>query len=431
MASSLPYLDKINKKIATGNHDAELYVSLSLVIGIFCGLCLLYLFLWPTQMVVNCIVLFITSVVWLPVVAFRFWIFSTVKTRRAEFIKNAKTVLLEIKIPDGGVEASAMEAFFTSMHIGPGESNWYKKYVKGTSRPWFSFEIASFGGHIRYFVWTRIPLRSAIENFMYAQYPGAEVIEVEDYSLLRDPSTSEYKISAFEFKKSKSIGLPIKPLDKYGDTKTDPLNGLLEIMASIPKGEEMWIQYVSRVAKGELWRDGSMNWGKMAKKTAKDYRAAMQGQGKDDFMAPSPLEGEVLQAIEVNASKPAYDVGVRVIYSCPKSQNLLNGMVVPNMFKSFGSEVYNNLSLLPVLGNKTQGFPWEDKKGERAAREFVRGVHMYRRRQFFHPPYRGEWTQMSAGELATLWHIPARSTRLSTIAAKEGIHKSAPDNLPV
>lgn len=428
----LPLLDDIYKKISSGNEGAELYVSLPIIVGIYVSLNLLFLLLWPTQMIINIILLIILSVFWVPLLLGRFWIVSSIKTRRAKFIADAKHVLLEVILPpEIKTSPLTMEAFFTSMHIGPGESNWYKKYYKGTARPWFSFEIASFGGNIRFFIWTRIPLRSAIENFLYSQYPTIQIIETEDYSLLRDPSTPDMNISAFEFKKSKPSPLPIKPLSAHEKQKVDPLTQILEFMGSLPEGEELWLQYVARVSKSELGRGADYKWAKEGEKIIKKMREHVKKVAAKEGEEMDPGEKEVVNAIHHNIAKLPFDVGIRVIYSCPKPASLSNGMVVPNMFKSFESEVYNKLTLCPVLGNKTQGFPWEDTDHSREKREMVRGVAMYRRRQFFHPPYRGEWTIMSAEELATLYHFPERKTRRASVVVNKRPAKPVPDNLPI
>ncbi|MDE2021815.1 MAG: hypothetical protein KGI71_02750, partial [Patescibacteria group bacterium] len=83
--------------------------------------------------------------------------------RRGEFIFSQKYILLEIKPPRNLVKTPlAMEAFLSSIHLSPGESNWYAKWIKGGVRPFFSLEIASLEGRVHFFIWTRENFRRVI-----------------------------------------------------------------------------------------------------------------------------------------------------------------------------------------------------------------------------------------------------------------------------
>jgi hypothetical protein len=80
---------------------------------------------------------------WLPALiiggAWELW----VTLKRSEFIAGQNYILLEVK-PPRSLEKTplAMEAVLSGMHHSPGEATWYKKYVRGAVRPWWSLEIA-------------------------------------------------------------------------------------------------------------------------------------------------------------------------------------------------------------------------------------------------------------------------------------------------
>ena len=56
------------------------------------------------------------------------------------------------------------------------------KLWEGFQRVWFSLEIASFGGMIHFYIYTQKGFKSLVEHQIYAQYPGIEIEEVEDYT---------------------------------------------------------------------------------------------------------------------------------------------------------------------------------------------------------------------------------------------------------
>ena len=63
-----------------------------------------------------------------------------------------------------------------------GKINWYDKYRKGKVRDWFSLEMVSIEGQIRFFIRTSAIYKNVIEAQLYAQYPDVEIYEVPDYS---------------------------------------------------------------------------------------------------------------------------------------------------------------------------------------------------------------------------------------------------------
>jgi len=56
-------------------------------------------------------------------------------------------------------------------------------YLEGAVRDVFSLEIVSLGGEVKFFIWSFPKWKSIIESRIYTHYPGAEVVEVEDYAV--------------------------------------------------------------------------------------------------------------------------------------------------------------------------------------------------------------------------------------------------------
>ena len=57
-----------------------------------------------------------------------------------------------------------------------------EKYYKGHYQRWFSFEIVSIDGYIQFIIRTEKKFRDLVESAIYAQYPEAEITEVDDYT---------------------------------------------------------------------------------------------------------------------------------------------------------------------------------------------------------------------------------------------------------
>lgn len=406
----------------------------------------------PAQSVTNLQFLLFTSPLWMPFVLFHFGLIRYIDANRVAFIAKQKHVLLEIRLPrDTRRTPLAMETVFSSMHIGGGETTWYKRIIEGRSRPWYSYELASIGGEVHYFVWMREGWRRPFESYIYAQYPGVEVIEAMDYSRLADPSHGPWSMTAFEFKKTKPDPYPLKSYVDYGldkvqkpEEQVDPLAQLLEVMGSLGPKEQLWLQFVVRIHKGEKYgADQSRNWKDEAKeviaslkdedKVESEYVDA-NGVKRTSVSYPNPTRAMTarIEAIEKNTGKQAYDVGIRGIYFAPENSpyGTMGGVLV-NIFKPFNTENAN--SLMPADGrwsNHFNDYPWEDKHGHHVAHANHAVLDFYRRRAFFHAPYVGDYNVMSVEELATIYHIPSSSITTPSLPRIQSTTSEAPPNLP-
>jgi len=383
--------------------------------------------------------------------------------RRSEFINNQTYILLEIKPPRNLVKTPlAMEAFLSALHISSGESNWYLRWIKGSVRPWWSLEMASFEGQIHLYIWTRAFYRQLVESQMYAQYPGVQLIEVPDYTRLVSAKTEEgWGIWGCDFKQTASDPLPIKTYIEYGLDKVqkepeqvDPLANLVEFMGSIGKGECLWLQFIFRFHKGEKyhkrikgdddkWKD--YTWKdradelvkKIREKTRDTYTDPVTGAERPGFPNPTKGQTEKIAAIERNVSKLGFDVGARGIYLVKPGIKFNVAIVVHmiSLFKPFSTEGWNGINSTAWM--KTfDDYPWEigiAKKKDEYRRKMIEA---YRRRQFFHEPFsfglpKDETMVMSTEELATLFHIPSQAVATPTLGRIQSATSEAPANLPV
>lgn len=417
----------------------------------------MFLFI-PSQFLTGVSIALFLAPLWLPFVlvgvAWELWIIL----RRSEFIASQDVILLEIK-PPRSVERTplAMEAFFSGIHLSPGEGNWYARLIQGKVRPWWSLEIASLEGQVHFFIWTRRGFRRIVESQLYAQYPGAQIVEAPDYTRLISADPKEWVIWGCEYAHTDEDPVPIKTYVEYGLDKVqkeyeqvDPLANVIEFMGSLGRGENLWVQFIIRVHKGEkyhklnaagkpyTWKDHARELiEKIRKETVGKvkYRDVFTGEERETDGFPNPTKGqaEKIAAIERNVSKQAFDVGIRSIYVCQPGAfdgTTISGIV--GLFKQFSSEGWNGFK---PSGGMTQfdDYPWEvgvDKRKDHVRKELVEG---FRRRQFYHEPMdlSHEAMIMSTEELATLFHIPSRAVSAPSLARIQSTTSEAPVNLPV
>src|SRR6185503_14013142 len=93
-----------------------------------------------------------TAPIWLPVAiyigAWKAW----VNYARSSYIFKLKTVVLEVRIPREITKSPrAMEQIFANLGARSGEVTFLNRGWTGAVRPWFSFEVASFGGEIHFY----------------------------------------------------------------------------------------------------------------------------------------------------------------------------------------------------------------------------------------------------------------------------------------
>lgn len=414
----------------------------------------------PVQSAANWSLVFFFMPLWLPLM-----LFHTAFGRWYEYLRwrtasRTKAILLEIRIPrEVRKTPLAMETFFAGMHIGVGESNWHKRLVAGGVRPWWSLEIASIEGQVRFFIWTPEYMRPAVENYLYAQYPNVELVEAEDYSRTINPLTKEYSMDAFEFEHAKPDPYPIRTyvdfgLDKPGtlepDQLVDPLAQVLELMGSFNSGQQLWMQIVIRVAKEEKYKGKKTSKGKPftwkdeAKEEIEKIRASATSKTKYKDPAtgktvetegnPNPTKGEseTMAAIERNTSKLGFEVGIRAVYMQEKKKPYpAAGVFVSTILKPFNSEQLNSFRPAPIYNGGFKGYPWEDPTGVKKHAEMEDALNRYRRRVFFYPPYIcGHTMVLSTEELATIFHIPSSTISTPSLPRMQSSTSEAPSNLP-
>lgn len=152
-----------------------------------------------------------------------------------------KKVILSIRVPKTNETGPIVaEQIFATLH---GFSKNKKDYV--------SFEIANTGRQIKFFAHFPEKLRNLIEGQIYAQYPTAEIEEVEDYTapVSQSPESSNAVSALLSFEDPEIY--PIKRYTQFEDkltrTAVDPISGVTATLAKLAHAQDQaWIQIIAR-----------------------------------------------------------------------------------------------------------------------------------------------------------------------------------------
>lgn len=176
-----------------------------------------------------------------------------VESRRHKFGMAKQWMVLAIDIPRLTEQTPrAVENIFAHWAGAHGPNSWKEEWIDGRTQDTISIEIVSINGHVQFLVRTTRNFRDLIEASIYAQYPDAEIVEVEDYTkkVPHHFPDKEWDVFGTEMIPPKH-GLDLYPLrtypefeDKISGELKDPLAVLLENMSRLGPGEQAWYQIV-------------------------------------------------------------------------------------------------------------------------------------------------------------------------------------------
>ncbi|PIP55710.1 MAG: hypothetical protein CO183_02415 [Candidatus Zambryskibacteria bacterium CG_4_9_14_3_um_filter_42_9] len=394
--------------------------------------------------------IYATWPIWLPLLIFGLLLNTWFSYTRRYWIRAQGSVLLEIKLPrDIERTPAAMEMVFHGI-FEPSVGNLADSLLKGRVRDWFSLEIVSIGGEVRFFIWAFPKWKNIIESRIYSLYPGVEIFEVDDYALDVVYEPEKMNIWGITTKLNKPDAYPIKTyidyeLDKGNKEQEeiiDPLAPLLEYLGSLKHGEQAWVQILIQAHRKEGLQDGRIFFQKP------DWKDGIKSEikkfiEKEPFIKPelgksasllnlSKAQDNTITAIERNASKLPYDTMIRVVYTAPIDIfDKIKGLGLIGSLRQFSSQYLNG-----IRPNWFSGIdnPWEDFRDIRKKRNQRTLLDAYKRRSFFNVPYKnlnGTPFVLSTEELATIFHFPGATVttpNLTRIPSKKG---EAPSNLSV
>ncbi len=378
---------------------------------------------------------------------------SWVKYVRSIFFAKQKYVTLELKIPKGITKSPlAMEIFITSLFQPGGEGDVIGKYWDGSVRSWFSLEIVSIDGSVRFFIWSKEKFKDMIETQLYSQFPDIEILDVtdKDYAKSIPFDPENYQYWGCEFIKSGPSHLPIKTYTDYGladdqkeEYKVDPITPVLEFLGSLRKGEQAWIQICIRAhgkdkVKPGTWFD-MVDWKfdaneDIKKRTKRDVKIDKEKPINPALMSLTKGEKDAVEAIERSISKIPFDCGIRAMYVAKENAfRSTTQAAISGAFRQFGSQNLNGFKTENAPGSK---YPWQDRSGKKALGQKKKLFSRYKNRAFFYNEfipvgYAGKTFVMNTEELATIYHFPGDVSRTPTLSRVVAKKVEPPSNLPI
>nr|MDQ2933006.1 hypothetical protein [bacterium] len=355
--------------------------------------------------------IFISPVAMALILGMIFWPLWVRYVRSKAFL-GIKYTVLEIRLPKDTFKSPlAMEVFLQSLH-NTSDGSAFAQYWKGDTRPWYSLEIASIEGRVKFYIWTEDRRKSGVMTALYSQFPGIEIHETGDYtkSVHFDPATM--RIWGGEFIFTKEDPYPIKTYVDYGldkdpkeEFKVDPLVPMLEFMGGVGPNQQIWLQYIIRAHKKEQrkaghWFKKTDAWKDQAMKLVNDMMirdpktkvtGKVEKETDEIIKKPTLSKGEqnIIESIERSITKLPFDVGIRALYIAKSDsfdQPYGIGGIIANM-KHYNSEHLNGFKPNGGVWHPRLGDPWLDYKNIRRTRFSFEALACYKRRTFFYPPY--------------------------------------------
>jgi len=389
--------------------------------------------------------LYVWSPLWLPL--FLLYIFWTIWMNYAKkrFVLKQGSVLLEIKMPREITKSPlAMEIVLTSLYQ-TGSASYIEAFIDGKVRPWFSLEMVSHGGDVRFYIWTQTKWKNLIEAQIYAQYPEVEIYEVEDYTKDFEYDPSKHVIWCTHYKLTNPDVYPIKTYIDYGldknekeEYKIDPITAILEYLGSIKKGDRAWFQILIQAHRKEGAKDLRLSkkpdWKVAAEKELQTLRDKLKTGGENAYpRIPTKGEAEVVAAIERSISKWPFDCMIRGAYLATKEN--FNSVYISGLIGSFRQFSTNSGLNSFKLGFFTDfDYPWQDFRRIRRTKIEHEFLDAYRRRSFFQHPYKNWHAKpfvLNTEELATIYHFPGAVASTPTLTRIPSKKSEAPSNLPI
>ena len=323
-------------------------------------------------------------------------------------------------------------------------------YLEGAVRDVFSLEIVSLGGEVKFFIWSFPKWKSIIESRIYTHYPGAEVVEVEDYAVKVIFNPETMNLWGITTRLVKPDAYPIKTYIDFGLDKTgkeqeeivDPLAPVLEYLGTLKPGENAWIQILIQGHRKEGfqdvrlfskpdWREGIK---KEIKKIIEEEPVIKPEKGKPaSLFNITETQSETIKAIERNSAKLAFDSMLRVVYVASKEIYVrTRGVGIIGSMRQFGSKTLNGIRPHRFIPGIV--YPWDDFLDIRRRYKQRTLLEAYKRRSVFNVPYRhvfGKPYVLTTEELATLFHFPGATATTPTLTRVPSKKAEAPSNLPV
>jgi hypothetical protein len=405
------------------------------------------------------------TVLWVPLVTFllKEIVQAYHGMKVAQSTKDWKYTVLAIDIPQLNVQTpKAVEQLFSHLAGVFSKPDLRGKFVEGYRQKWFSFEVISIEGYLQFLVWTEEQYRDLMETAVYAQYPDAEITEVEDYTTTaptRFPN-KEYDMWAGDFALAENAAFPIRTYEEFEHSISkdtvlkDPMGTMLESFSRIGHGEQMWFQVIVRPIDNS-WKEsviakikefigeedssgGGSKFGVMTdnfvvkeaggllQEASRQIAGTLFGGGESEAPAEvkkdknqlkymTPGQVKLVEAMEKKIQKIGYETNIRAVYLARKEVfNPSRGVTaLIGSINQFSIPTANSI----VVGAKA--------KSDKDKQEYI-AAYRGRSMDFSVPSY-----VLNIEELATIWHFPMSHVKVPLLQKAANKAAEPPSGLPV
>ena len=324
------------------------------------------------------------------------------------------TLVLEIPRANEKKELAA-EQMFASLH---GILRNKKEIIaEGVLQEHMSFEIASIGKRIQFYVTIPTHLQNFVEGQIYAQYPTVQIYEVPDYATaeITQPVTMTAELDLTD-----NEVLPIKTFQSF---EVDPLAAITATLAKLDsEDEQFWVQVLARPVDD--------NWHKKSSKFVERIKSgtgtitgsnvlAYFGQiawalfqppeesTKEKTKDISERDKSRISAIEEKSKKLGYQIKIRIVYQGPdKATARLRMQAMVGTFKQFNTTNLNGFTQKKVSYDAI-------------------GIAEYQARHFIE-----KGSILNIEELASVFHLPHTNVETPNILWATAKTAEPPANLP-
>jgi hypothetical protein len=379
---------------------------------------------------------------------------------QTKFFLSHDWIVLEI-IPPKNIEKSPkpMESLFTGFTGAEKSLNPVEIYMEGVFTEWMSLEIVGDSGDVHFYVRVMRKYRHLIEAHLYAQYPDVEVLEVPDYvdDVPKVIPNEQWDLWGSDLGFTKNNAYPIRTYPKFEESITgkmiDPLAGLIETMGKLGPNQKIWLQWIIQPTKTSwsdkegrpiaeklkgrditkesifkrIWKDISDVFTSLPKAlhSPVEFEADSKKEEQPLEFRLSPVEKDVLKAVEENLGKPQFYVRPRYLY-IGRRENYNKGVGINAFFGAMRQFADDNLNSLKPNTTKTTAYHiFIESRLRYAQRKLLR---RYRNRSM---DGEGGKLVMSTEELATVFHLPDMNVLAPSLTRVEAKRGGAPSNLPI
>ncbi len=387
------------------------------------------------------------------------------------YTKDWKWVVFAIDIPPLNVQTpKAVEQMFSHIAGAHSSPNIGEAFRGGYKQRWFSFEIISIEGYIQFIVRTEEKFRDLVEASIYAQYPEAEITEVEDYvdSIPSTYPNDTHDVWVGDFILNENDAYPIRSYREFEHSISkdtvlkDPMGTFLESFSRIGPGEQMWFQIIVKPI-GSGWKEKSIKkikeliGDKSLKKEGGNkyvdafadlplkvlevigdaifaregsaFGTSAEGKGEDreeqnNLRYLTPGQSKLIEAMEEKIGKIGFETKIRGVYAARKEvfkpERGVNAMI--GAITQYNIPTANSL----VPGYTTSGAEYFLEKYRTAYRKATL-MKAYKKRKIKagKNPY-----VLNIEELATIWHFPMSHVATPLVQKATAKRAEPPTDLP-